>query len=621
MSRSSHPTSPPAMPNSAAPPPAPSSGVVSRLDSFLSAHRVWVLAVIVLSSLAVRAVYFRQANAGPLLRMHEWDQSDMSYYDHWARTILDGDPLCELLWPPHHFWHGLIAETWMKQNPELRAEMQREAEQLGPKITAEQVLWRNWLGPKRFYQEPGYPYLIALTYAVCGRSPHWVLLWQMGLGILSALLVWRITNRHFGATAAAVAGMAAATCSPTLCYELLLLRDCLLVFLSLVLVELTDQALARGRLGWWALLGGAVGCGLAVKGIFNLYLVGVLGLLVATYWRQWGPMLLRAGVVLAAMLAVLSPIIVRNMAVGVAPFALAGNAGFAFIQNNAPDYKWIYPNLVNEEYFPEIAGRTGGQLLPAMVATLRAHPSVWSVVWMYCCKFDAAWHWWERPDNVSSYFYELYAPILRWLPVNFTIISPLALVGLGLTLRDFRRHKSLYLVVFVTLVPMLLFNVLGRFRLPMVVAVLPFAAMSVVQAAAWLSERRWWKGGCTVAAAVLLGVWFSRPLPAEVSLARGCDFAATFGFYYQAPVMEAVRGQRWPEAITYLENFVRHEPPVLRDATPADRAQGRDQQTIALLLSDANRHCGGLQLLCGDRAAAESHFQRSLFLRRYATGR
>ena len=77
-----------------------------------------------------------------------------------------------------------VASVYLELYPDVAAELQREAHTGGEQFTAEQLLWRHWTVAKRMWQEPLYPYLIALTYCLLQPDPRWVLLWQMALGVV-----------------------------------------------------------------------------------------------------------------------------------------------------------------------------------------------------------------------------------------------------------------------------------------------------------------------------------------------------------------------------------------------------------------------------------------------------
>ena len=214
----------------------------------LSRHRRAILAILVALSLAARLVYFVQVNATPFVEMHEWRQTDMHYYDGWARQIAAGDWLSASVRIPMHRWHREVAARYLTSHPDARPALDQEAARVGHGIDAEDVLWSRWMGVPRFYQDPLYAYLMAATYKLARPDVRAVFAWQLALGVLTNVLIWVLARRFFGDAVAACAGALAVLCAPLMFYELLLLRDSSIVCAGLALVWLLDRARGRRRL-------------------------------------------------------------------------------------------------------------------------------------------------------------------------------------------------------------------------------------------------------------------------------------------------------------------------------------------------------------------------------------
>jgi len=48
----------------------------------------------------IRIAYFVEIVHSPLIAQHRWSQSDMNFFDRWAKAIADGDWLSENIAPP-----------------------------------------------------------------------------------------------------------------------------------------------------------------------------------------------------------------------------------------------------------------------------------------------------------------------------------------------------------------------------------------------------------------------------------------------------------------------------------------------------------------------------------------
>jgi tetratricopeptide (TPR) repeat protein len=72
--------------------------------------------------------------------------------------------------------------------------------------------------------------------------------------------------------------------------------------------------------------------------------------------------------------------------------------------------------------------------------------------------------------------------VLRLPLVTFGVLAPLALVGIALTLSDWRRLLPLHLVILASFATAVLFIALSRYRMPAVPVLAVFAAFALVSA-------------------------------------------------------------------------------------------------------------------------------------------
>src|SRR6476620_1474107 len=82
-------------------------------------HRRLIVGGAVVAATITRILYFAQLNASSLIDMQRWNQSDMNYYDAWARTIAAGDWLSRSVKPPMHHWQREVADEYINHHPEL----------------------------------------------------------------------------------------------------------------------------------------------------------------------------------------------------------------------------------------------------------------------------------------------------------------------------------------------------------------------------------------------------------------------------------------------------------------------------------------------------------------------
>ncbi|HEY6356779.1 MAG TPA: glycosyltransferase family 39 protein, partial [Vicinamibacterales bacterium] len=336
------------------------------LERWLGARQRGVLLAIVIASIGIRIAALVQITGSSLADLQQWDQTDMHYYDGWARAIAGGDWLSRSVGVPMHAWHIDVADAHLKAHPNDRAPLETEALRTGR--TVETQLWTRWNGEHTFYEDPLYAYLVAATYKVVGAHPLAVLAWQLCLGVLTNVAIVLVARRCFGsAVVGALAGLMAVLAAPLVHYELLLLRDSTIVFATVGLVWLTTKCLDVDGWAWPAALGAALGLSVLLKGTFLLV---ALGTAVAFLLRSRG--LRGSGLAgLAAFAIALSPAVIRNVTVGAPGFALAGGGAPTFIASNVPDYPASGGLHVDATEVADVLGTSGDRLWPAVGATLR----------------------------------------------------------------------------------------------------------------------------------------------------------------------------------------------------------------------------------------------------------
>ena len=576
------------------------------VDEWLRRRRVWIFVALLAASTGVRIAYFLQLNGDPAIELHRFVQSDMNYFDAWGRKIAQGDWLSASVTVPMHDWQRAVADQYFAEHPEARTTLVQQAGQSGAVSDADLLLWSQWMGGHQFYQDPLYPYLIGLTYRVFGADVRFVFAWQMALGVLSTAPIWLLTWRFFGPVVGSCAGVLAVLCGPFIYYDLVLLRETSIVFTGLALVWLTDRAVARR--GWqrFGLLGIAIGLACLLKSSFVLLGAGLMAGIVAYFHFRWRESRMPAAALVAGIAVVIVPLAARNLALDVPPLAPARLGGFTFMMANDVNYDPARGWDVNPPRLARLMAESGGGLLPAVVATLRSHtPATYlKLLWR---KWDRTWHWVELPNNDNFYYTRLRAPILAWLPVTFWACAPLALVGLVLGVRQFSRLWPLYLLVAGSLIPLLMFYVLGRFRIPLVAALIPFAAFTLVEAMRWLGDGRYVRVMLLTTSVGLLAVWTGRA--AEAPLIRAADWLVPFVVRYQ-PQFDAAVAAHDPAmaAATYLA-FFREEPAAAQLLSPPD------VETL-LLLGTMHTECASLLRQAGRIVDAKQQVtQAGAFLR------
>jgi Flp pilus assembly protein TadD/4-amino-4-deoxy-L-arabinose transferase-like glycosyltransferase len=355
-----------------------------------------------------------------------------------------------------------------------------------------------------FYQDPLYPYFLALIYRVFGHSYLTVYLIQLLLGVGLLLLIYDTARRLFDRRAAIVAALIAALYKPFIFYESQIEKTALAVFLVGLFIWMLVRALGSSRLLWPLFSGITLGLAVLTRG--NVLLFAPL-LPVAVYLAairtQPGRRFLAAGLSLAGVLLVVAPVSARNSVLARGFVLTTTQAGQNLYIGNSPynttgQYAappWVRPNPEFEQAdFAEYAHKSAGRELSPMqvsqfyvraaVEWARTHSGafarlLWRKTVLYFNNF-------EIPDNQDLYFFERYSWVLRLPLPGFGIVFGLGLAGMILLARRSLARLSLAVFFFGYAASVIVFFVFSRYRIPSLPALLPFAGGTV----AWFMDRR-----------------------------------------------------------------------------------------------------------------------------------
>jgi 4-amino-4-deoxy-L-arabinose transferase-like glycosyltransferase len=363
-------------------------------------------------------------------------------------------------------------------------------------------------GPTTLMQSPVYPWFLSLIYRAFGPQLAAVRIVQALLGAASCGLVTLAARRAFRSDAAALlSGLVAALYAPLIFYEGILLPATLVVFLNALFaaVMLGGERPGARRL---VAAGLALGAGAAANPpTLLLYPFALLHLRFAAERRNFltGALALSIGVA-----AAVAPLTIGNALRTGEFIPLTAGAGINFYHGNNPEANGFYrvpvyrgvslggtpeEQSVNME---RIASRERGRALShaevsdfwleAGLEYARENPGAWTaLLWR---KFQFFWNAYERANVESFYFHRRFAGILSLPLLTFGVAAPLGLLGVFLTRGRWRKLWLLYGGLLAYLAVALAFYVLARYRLPVVVFLIPFAGAACVELAALARNRR-----------------------------------------------------------------------------------------------------------------------------------
>ncbi len=415
-----------------------------------------------------------------------WSESDTAIHWEWAGRILGGDVLCR---------DGVHADTtWMRA--------------IAPIET-----WDAWQGGAgAFTKAPLYPYVLAVLRFLAGDRLTGVLVGQLVLGLATVALTFALADRLFGLRAAAVAGLAAAVYGPSLLHETFLVRDCLAVTTSLLLLWALVRAADGAGGGRWLFAGCLFALALLARELTILFAPFVVVWMVQRL-RGEPPKLAAAlasfagGVVLG-----LVPLAARNVAVGIPPWTLSSIGGYGVVLGHAVDA--VPAGFMVPESAKTILLEAQGRLWPTIRLTLMSYHGDWArLLSNEAARAAAIAASFEAGDNVSWYYFANRWPLLR-VALRWEMVLALGVVGLWVA-RERARADVRILVYFLVAaaVGLQYTSVVARYRLVPAAVLIVFAGAAVDWLVDVLQARRFEAAAIGVAAALAVLLLSTSLLP------------------------------------------------------------------------------------------------------------
>jgi tetratricopeptide (TPR) repeat protein len=428
-----------------------------RLSTFLYALLIFLVAI------SIRMVYLYEIRDNPFFENLTLDQTS---YDRWALRIARGD----------------------------------------------------WLGKDIFYQDPLYPYFLGALYSIIGRDLFWVRVAQAAVGSLTCVLIFVLGNALFSRRAGLLAGAIAAIYKPFFYFDALIEKTFLGVFLVCLFLALLIHARPRRSFLLWISAGLVLGLLALVRANALAFVAGVLAwlFLVEREQETRSYKFIAMGGFLAGLLLVLFTVCARNYIVGKDFVLLTSQAGQNFYIGNNPlntSGRYHPPNFIRpnpryeqEDFRVRAEIATGRTMKPSEISSywfgeafrfIEREPVKW--LKLMAKKFWLFWNWYEAPDNQNYYFFSRYSMLQRLPLPDFRFVAAFALAGMAVFLPQWKRLFLLYATVLLYSGAVIAFYIFDRYRLPVVPALILFAAFAICELAKMAVQRKWWKSAASAA--------------------------------------------------------------------------------------------------------------------------
>lgn len=390
---------------------------------------------------------------------------------------------------------------------------------------AQELNRSGWLGRGVFYQDPLYPYLLGLLYKVVGRHLLLVAALQALLDAAGAVLVAVVGRRLFSARVGLVAGLLAACYPVSIFYVAVFEKTAVSGFFVLAavvaLLRVPERPTPPRALAAGVLLGAAL-----------LLRANVLLFTPAAALWLWSETIrlgrARAAGLVGALAAgaalMVAPVAARNWAVSGDLVLTTAQGGWNFYVGNSPESTgWLaepqgvrtVPRFEQTENHRRAEEAVGRKLKPSEASRYWFRLALGHIgqeprryAGMLARKAFLLANDFEILDGYDFYFYREHSRVLKSLPLGWGLAFPLGLAGVALALarRDLAGPKALVLAFLaVYAASVLLFYVVGRYRMPLAPLLLVFAASALAWLWDALKAREFRRAAALALVAVPLG--------------------------------------------------------------------------------------------------------------------
>ncbi|OYD14494.1 hypothetical protein CH330_08560 [candidate division WOR-3 bacterium JGI_Cruoil_03_51_56] len=355
------------------------------------------------------------------------------------------------------------------------------------------IIRGGWLARMPFFKAPLYPYFLAGVFRVFGTGLFVPRLFQAIIGAGSCGLVYLLGRELFNRRVALAGGVAAIFYPLLIYFDGELLMPCLLVFLVLFGILLLYKCRKWDR--YWFVPGAVFGLAAITRP--NVLVFGALAII--WFWVEFGRGLWKRFIPFAfALIAIVLPVTIRNYVVSHEFIPVAWQGGINFYIGNNPQSDGITAVVPKTRkdwwggYYDarrlaeEASGRKLGYsemdrywLGQGLEFWKQSPGEAIKLLFRKCYLFLAGY---EIANNRDIYFFSHFTFLkflifaVPFLQFPFGLLLPLAIVGVVLLRKSWRRFLPVYLFISGYSLSFIIFFVTARYRMPLIPFLLLFAS-------------------------------------------------------------------------------------------------------------------------------------------------
>lgn len=378
------------------------------------------------------------------------------------------------------------------------------------------IIINSNLPAEPFYRAPLYPHLLAFLMKASSGSLFTVRFIQIILGSFLPLLIYQLGLTIF-TQRIAFASMVVAVFYPTFLYydTTLLITPIMVLLTTLFTIQLYKCQFSPNRILNFIVAGLLLGiCGLARP---NILIAGpvliIWALLILKPSIGLNKSIIRYALIGFASLLIILPITLRNYQVSGDPVFIAWQGGYNFYlgnNNQATGWSATAPGIDQSwegGYLQSISiaeqakqkrlkkSEVSDFWYDLALNEIKQSPS--NFIALQFRKLRLFINGYEIPNNQDIYISRWFAPIIKPIMFNkfiyfpFGLLAPLAIIGFIISLRKWRKHLILYVILFSYIISFQLFFVCARYRQPLIPLMILFAVYAIVKTCEFFKQHNY----------------------------------------------------------------------------------------------------------------------------------
>jgi hypothetical protein len=365
----------------------------------------------------------------------------------------------------------------------------------------------NWLGLEVTRYSAAYSYIIAVLFVIFGTSVNVIFVFQIILALFACYVIYKCCVLLFSSKGVGIsAAFITAFCGTLVFYECSVSRDLPIAYSNLFAFYFLLMAIKQES---------RKALNIAIAGLFlgvsmllrpNVLIIFIIPYLFLGVKEARKERLLRILLLLFMITLVLAPLQVRNLIVG-GQVQIESQGSMNFWLGNT--YKSPGVGFFGQSALSAALTKESKDSMVKTVAIfareVRNHPREYGQ--LYLRKIKMFFNGYESPSNLSFDLTRQLHWILRFLIFDVTVIFPLALLGIILTFRKYAHLGLLYIFLFVLSFSVILFSVMGYYRVVSLPFFIIFAAYTLHQLFCLLKQRRIAAFCCVTMILIVLSIY------------------------------------------------------------------------------------------------------------------